>query len=400
MTANGKKLMVLGATWEQAPLIRTAKEMGCTVLATDPNPEADGLKLADDGARLDPRDLPRALDLARAFAPDGITADECDYSHYAAVYLSAQLGLPHDGLEAAQFTTNKLWMRERCRAAHILQPRFFACPTLKEAQEAAKVIGWPVIVKPVDNRGAFGVNVARDEAALERAFLDALMNAHSRLVLVEAFVEGTHITVDGCVDQAGRHHNLAIATKKVTPGDKPIIVEVAYPAELDGELTAHVLETNTAVVDALAIRGGLTHSEYIVDSRGRCFLVETANRGGGVLTSAVIVPAVSGVDVSRLLVSNALGLPFAVAPRPDGGLVVLTFFVFKPGRLKAVNGVAAATTLPGVLHLRLLVRPGQELVPPRSGAGRHGFAILKAADRAGLDRVYGAMLDALKVEYA
>lgn len=394
------RLMVIGGTWEQEPLIKAAKEMGCYVLATDGDEKSAGLRHADETKILDPRDLPQALKIARDFDPDGITADECDYSHYAAVYASVQLGLPNAGLSAAQLTTNKLWMRLRCRDHHITQPRFFPCHTIEEATSAADVIGWPVIVKPVDNRGAFGVNVAHDEGALAAAFLDALMNAHSREVIVEAYIEGTHITVDGCVDQQGVHHNLAIASKKVTPGDKPIIVGVVYPAEIPDDARDYVLNTNSKVITALGITGGLTHSEYIVDEKGRCFLVETANRGGGVLTSAKIVPAVSGVDVSRLLINNALGLSYDVEPRMAEGVVMLTFFVFPPGKVKSIRNVDKAKALPGVVDLFMLIDEGQELVPPMSGAGRHGFVILQADNMDGIVALRGCVLDTILIEYS
>ena len=393
------RLMVIGATWEQVPLIRTAKEMGCHVLATAPSEDAAGLVLADEQAVVEPRDLRRVLSIAKAYGPDGITADECDYSHFAAVYVSTCLKLPNDGLNSAQFTTNKLWMRQRCHDAHILQPRFFACHSIQDARSAVELIGWPVIVKPVDNRGAFGINVANTHDELELAYLDALMNAHSREVIVEAYIEGTHITVDGCVDQKGHHHNLAIASKKVMPGDKPIIVQVDYPANITDEHRDHTLSINTQVVDVLDIQAGLTHSEYILDEKGRCFLVETANRGGGVLTSAQIVPAMSGVDLSRLLISNALEYSLPVEPVPYSGRVILKFFVFESGRVRAIHGLEDALEFEGVEHIRLQFSPGDELTSPKSGAERHGFVILKAEDDECIDALYFKVLGAIEVIY-
>jgi biotin carboxylase len=374
--SSQKRLMVIGAKWEQIPLIEAAKARGCFVVATDPDPAAQALAMADEAEVLDPRDLSGALAIARRHAIDGVTADQCDYSRYAAVFVAAMLGLGRANFSAAQLTTNKRWMRERCREHQIFQPRFIPCRTVVEAHAAADLIGFPVIVKPVDNRGSFGVHRVDRSEDLQPAFFDAVLNAHSREVLVEAYVEGVHVTVDGCVDQSGRHHNLAIATKKVTAGDKPIITEVYYPARLSPEIAQHVLDTNSRVIDVLGITDGLTHSEYIVDAKGRCFLVETANRGGGVLTSGKIVPAISGVDVSALLVANALGESFEVAPAVCGRHVMLAFFVFAPGKVLRVEGFDNAKNLEGVLHVFPMVKAGQLLTPPQSGAGRHGFAIV------------------------
>lgn len=396
---NRKTLMIIGAGWEQIPLLETAKRNGYTVLATDPNPHAAGFSYADATELLDPRDLRRALLLAKSYGIHGVTADQCDYSHFAAVYLGKCLGLPHDGLEAAQVTTNKRWMREHSREGHILQPRFFACRTFDEVKAASEIIDYPLIVKPVDNRGSFGVHRVDQPEELEAAYLDALLNAHSREVLVEAYIEGTHITVDGCVDQEGRHHNLAIATKRVLPGEKPIITEVFYPAEVTPETRDYILKTNQDVISALGIRAGATHSEYIVDDRGRCFLVETANRGGGVLTSGKIIPHLTGVDVSSLLVANAMQTSYEVKPESRETAVMLTFFVFPSGQVKRIAGVERVAGMDGVLHFSLLIAPGQELTTPESGAGRHGFAILAGRNREEIEALRANVQAAIEIEY-
>ena len=36
----------------------------------------------------------------------------------------------------------------------------------------------------------------------------------------------------------------------------------------------------------------------------RCFLVEMANRGGGVLTSSIIIKNYVGIDLSELIIKN------------------------------------------------------------------------------------------------
>jgi biotin carboxylase len=392
--------MIVGATWEQVPLVKRAKELGCEVIATAPTRGADGLAYADHAELVDPRDLKGVLDLVDKHKADAITADECDYSNYAAGFVRNLKGWPNFGMAALQCTTNKRWMRERCRDHHVVQPRFVACRTIEEVLDAAELIDFPVIVKPVDNRGSFGVRRVDRSADLEPAFLHALMNAHSREVLVEAFIEGTHLTVDGCVNAGGKHVNLGIASKKILAGEKPIITEVIYPAEISSDLTEHVLETNTRVIEALGIQRGITHSEYILDSRGRCFLLETANRGGGVLTSNVIIPAITGVDISEILVREALGEPYDVVPWNQSKAALLGFLVFPPGKVAKIEGVAEAANRPGVLHLRMLIKEGDTLVPPESAAGRHGFGIFCGTTREEVRALCQATNDAIKISYA
>ena len=397
--AERKTMMIIGATWEQIPLIETAKRLGYFVLATDPNPNADGLALADATEILDPRNLNRALEIAKAYQIDGATADECDYSHYAATFVSACLGLANDGMAAAQVTTNKRWMRERCREHHILQPRFVPCRTIEDVKAAIELIGYPAIVKPTDNRGSFGVRRVDADEQLEFAYLDAVMNAHSREILVEAYIEGIHITVDGCADGEGQHYNLGIASKKVTPGEKPIITEVLYPAAIADDMTEHVLQTNTKTIEALGILGGATHSEYVVDAKGRCFLLETANRGGGVLTSGKIIPEISGVDVSEFLIASAMGQSYPIQVQFNRKAALLTFFVFESGTVKAISGIEEAAAMEGVTHIQLTIKPGDTLFPPQSGAGRHGFAIFTGENEREVNRLYEKVVQTIQIEY-
>jgi biotin carboxylase len=396
---NNQTLMIVGGNWEQCYLIKTAVEDGYTVLLTDPDSNCPGARYASIFEVVNPRDLTQLIVIAEKYKPIGIVADECDYSYYAARFLSVYMNLNAHSIDSVQHTTNKHWMRDKVKEAEVLQPRYFACKTLNEVKSAIKFIDWPVVIKPVDNRGAFGVSIVNSEAELEKAFLDAVINAHSREVIVEAYIEGTHITVDGCAVDAGKHYNLAIASKKVTEGDKPIITEVVYPADIDVELKDHINDVNNRVVAALGITQGLTHSEYIVDKKGRCFLVESANRGGGVLTSAVIVPEISGINTNKLLIAQATGNNFNIEPYPSNAYIILHFFVFKEGKLSSISGVEKARSLIGVIRLDILVSEGDYLSAPESGAGRHGFAIVKAKSKQDVDSIIEQLYDMLEVTY-
>lgn len=398
-TQGTKKILIVGGGWEQYTLVQAAKDRGLYVVLTDADAQCASKALADVFFVVEPRDLSALLSIAKDNRIDGVIADECDYSHYAAAYIAHALGLPGDGVLPAQLTTNKAWMRNAVRNTDVMQPRFFPCISLADAQKAVELIGLPVIVKPVDNRGAFGVNIVNTLAELDGAFLEALLNAHSRQVIVEALIKGTHITVDGICDEKGRHHNLAIASKKIQDGERPVITEVVYPAQISQEWIEHVYTVNQRVVEALQITSGFTHSEYIIDDRGRCFLVETANRGGGVLTSAKIVPYLVGANLYDFLLGQALAEPISLNVNARAKAVVLTFFTFGDGLVKVVTGCTNAERLDGVLHFQLLITEGQVIKQPENGAQRHGFAILAADTVTEVEALRHEMLSLIGVEY-
>lgn len=380
------KILIIGAGWEQAPMLKKAKEMGLYVIATNPCPKASGFRYADEKFVLDPRDLDKLAKLVQEKKVAAVVSDNCDYSLFASAYLGALFGLPATSLQSAQFTTNKYNMRAQLSRFNIPQPKFVLCKTEQEVKKAAQKIGLPVVIKPVDNRGSFGVKAVFDQKDLEPYFLHALNNTHCRSVLVEKYIEGINLTVDGfCF--ADSHICLGLASKKilVTKENKPVTQEVIYPAEIKPEFVKKVLNNNQKVVKALGLKFGSTHAEYILTKEGVPYLLEIANRGGGVMTSASIIPAISGVNMQELLLRQALGQK---VKKPKGFDIsknksaILHFFIFnKRGRIKKITGTQDVRKRKDVLLLFLMVKEGDIIGEILSGAHRHGFCILVGENR-------------------
>ena len=80
-------LMIIGSGWEQIPIIRKAYNDGYNLVLTDQNPNAEGFKFSKINELLDPRNLIKGLEIAKKYNVDGIVADQCDYSSYAAKIL-------------------------------------------------------------------------------------------------------------------------------------------------------------------------------------------------------------------------------------------------------------------------------------------------------------------------
>ncbi len=396
-------VLVINLGWEQAPLVQEVKAHGHRVFGIHYNDEVDPALDIDDVAVVPLRALDRILALAERVRPSAVVSDQCDYSYFAAALIAERLGLPGPRLAEAQLATNKLLQRQAAQAAGIQQPEFRACTKLDEALRAASEIGYPVVVKPVDNRGSFGVNRADDAGELAEAFYDALVNAHSRQVLVEDFIQGRHITIDGyCFPKAG-HRSLALATKGMIGGRRQVAVDIIYPGELPDALHRRACATNDEVVNKLAVRFGMTHAEYMINDLGQIHLIEIANRGGGVYTSAKIVPAASGLDVTKQLVMDSLGLDrdlYLEKGCHDSRAAYLKFFVFAPGRIRRLEGVEAAAALPGIEALKIQLAAGDEINETSTDADRHGFVIATGETRDDAREAARSALDTVKVAYA
>ena len=67
MSYSGKQFIVIGAGELQIPLIKAAKNLGLTVIATDQNPEALGFEFSDDFIVADTMNAQESLEKIQEF---------------------------------------------------------------------------------------------------------------------------------------------------------------------------------------------------------------------------------------------------------------------------------------------------------------------------------------------
>jgi len=152
----------------------------------------------------------------------------------------------------------------------------------------------------------------------------------------------------------------------------------------------------------LSIEYGATHVEYILDKDQKPYLLEVAARGGGVHTASKIIPAITGINISELLIRWALGekIDYNIKAKGRWGAAYLGFIVFNPGKIRKIKGLDSLKDIPGLLHFQLLVKEGDILGEVKSGAHRHGFYIIAAETLDAAVKKGGEMISALDIEYS
>lgn len=395
--------MIIGSGWEQAPLVKAAKDLGYFILATHSTDDAEGFQYADATEILDPRDINKAMHLFKKYDMEAVTSDNDDYALYTVGVISNKFGLPGPNLDAVSYSNNKRRSRIACEKAAVKQPPFYICENLEDLHEGvAAVGGYPVIVKPVDNRGNFGINRVENESQLEDAFYDAISNSHSKEFLVEKFIEGTLVTVDGFSFDKDNHFSLAVASKQMLGGHRRVAIDIVYPGEFDEETIRKLLSNNDKVAKALSYDFGFTHSEYILDDEGEVWLVESTNRGGGVYTSSLIVPGVTELDLKKHLIESAFGnfnVPDIDALNPMKNAALLSFFKFDNGKIKKVHGLDEAGSLPGVLKCNLAIKEGDIIEDITTDANRHGYMVILGENKDTVRAKERLIKDLVKLEY-
>jgi len=372
--ASNKTLHVLGGGAWQVPTILLAKRLGYRVFVTDMYENPPGYAFADDHAVVNVRDREGTLAAARSRAIDGIICDTTDVGVPTAAYVAETLGLPGIGLDVAMRFTDKYLMREATSARGILGPRYVFVTDPSDLARAES-IGFPSIVKPADSQSSRGVRRVDSRADLPAALENALANSAAGRALVEEFIDGTEVTVEGmCRD--GVVHVLGISDKGHYADNPQVASHLAYPPGMSDDVIERIRAANAQVVGALGLRTGVTHAEFIVTAEGRIYLVEIAARGGGSRVYTHIAPYLSGVPIPELYIRYCMGDDVAwPIPVPGRRAALLEFFEIPVGVVRSIEGVEAAAKLPGVADLALELTVGQRFGGADNDRARPGYVV-------------------------
>jgi biotin carboxylase len=357
----------------------------------DPSGAATAIAARAEGGRLPP---------VLAVIPVGGEA-----AAVVATLAAKRLNLSGNSPAAVEASANKLRMRELCAAARgrgqeIRVPRFRVFPydddPNRVADEVAKAVGWPCVVKPLLLSGSRGVIRADNPVGLSIALArvrkilsaPALLNmgedgAASRQVLIEAFVRGPEVAIEGVLT-AGDLRPLAFFDKP-DPLDGPFFEETLYvtpsrhPVAAQMEVEASV----RAAARALGLVTGPVHAEVRLGPDGPV-VIEIAARSIGGLCSRTLRFG-TGLSLEDLLVRHALGDDVHGLAREDAAAGVMMIPIPGHGILTNVKGMAAARAVPGIEDLVISVHPGETLVPLPEGASYLGFIFARGASPADVE---------------
>ncbi len=168
-------------------------------------------------------------------------------------------------------------------------------------QQAAADLGYPLVVKPVNEGSSVGVSVVRAPDQLEAAV--ALASSHDRRVMLETFIQGSELTV-------GLLNGQPLPAVEIIPSQgfydynaKYLANDTRYlcPSSLTDEQEREIKDTACRAF-ALAGAGGWGRVDFLRDSEGVNRLLEANTTPG--MTSHSLVPkaaAAAGIEFDQLV---------------------------------------------------------------------------------------------------
>lgn len=201
-----------------------------------------------------------------------------------AARLREALGVPGQRVEQAITFRNKDVMKQKVAAAGLRTARHASARSVAQVREAAREIGFPVIVKPIAGAGSMDTVRANSAEELERAL--ARVQSYDE-VNVEEFIEGEEYTYDTiCIDGRIVYENvcyyrpnplIARSTEWISP-QTMALRDLSPPEIRAGIALGH------AVLQALDFGTGMTHMEWFYTAKGEAVFGEIAARPPGAHT--------------------------------------------------------------------------------------------------------------------
>lgn len=382
MISNKKTLLIIGAGREQIPGIQLAKGMGLYVVATDGNPHAPGFAFADDYGLVSTYDVKGTVIFAARFNKKrkivGVLTLAADVPLTVAA-VAKELNLPGNSLKTASLASNKLEMKIRFKQNGIPIPWFKEIRNLSELKNIIKRRGYPMVIKPLDNRGARGVLLLKEGIDLKWAYENSLANSFSGRVMAEEFLEGLQVSTESIIYD-GKIFTPGLSNRNYEYLERfaPYIIENGgdLPVKLNATQKEEVNIILKQAAKSLDIKRGVLKGDVVWTKEGPKIIEVAARLSGGWLSTHE-VPLSTGVNIVKAAIEISLG------QKPDFNELIskyqkgvaLRYLFPLLGVVKKVSGLGQVRRKNWVKEMQIFVKPGDLVEEITNHTKRAGFVI-------------------------
>ncbi len=384
-----KTILFIGGGIETVPGIVLAKRMGLRVWVSDRNPGAPGFRHADAGLVADTYNAEQTIEEVRSHTRrhgpiHGVLCLATDVPLTVARVAEA-LSLPGLPIKTAQLAMDKLAMKDRFAEKGIAIPWYRAVTSAAHLHKILDREGLPMVIKPVDSRGARGVLRLTEAVDPDWAFAYARRFSPTGRVMLERYLPGPQVSTE----------SLVLNGKVVTPGFSDRNYEfldkyAPFFIENGGDLPSFLARTDQEKVKALVARAahalgvvnGVVKGDVVVNG-GQPYIIELATRLSGGYFCSHSIPLNTGVPLVFYAIRQALGEPVSPSDSvPRHQRFVRQRYLFpEPGRVVSVKGVEAVRRNAYIGLCEVRVKPGDIVASVENHPGRAGVLIATGSSR-------------------
>lgn len=300
----GKKLMVLGGSYSQVPLIKTAKAMGCETIVAGLPGNYPGFEEADVKCFVDITKPADVYESAVKYQVDGIVTCCMDTGIESLGYACERMGLKGLNESSAKKAKNKLIMKEAFLSYGVKSAAFQKISNIEELKDVINIFGLPLIIKAVDLQGSLGVCVVRTREEAEISFHKVMRETRETFCIVEEFIEGYEFGVQAYVQNERLLYFLPHGD--MTYGsDAAVPIGHSVPFEADKDIIEQARTQVMLAISAIGLDNCAVNVDLIVRD-GIVYVIELTGRIGATCLSE-LVSIYYGINIYEMIVTTAVG---------------------------------------------------------------------------------------------
>lgn len=272
------KILILGAGNAQIDAIEYCKKNGHKVYGCSYTDTDKGIKLLDEFEKINIIDIEKVADYVKQKEIDVVYSVGSDLAMPTVNKVSELLEMPHFVSAAtAQICNMKNLMREELGQDFKGNVKF---KVIENADEAKELDFYPMIMKPVDSQGQRGVCKVENYKEICQKFDKSKSYSKSKKVILEQFLDGKEISVNGYVVDG--ELKFALVSDRVSFSEFPggIIKKHLIPTCFSAEVVKRVEELAQRVVRKLEILNGPVYFQIKVVN-DEPYLIEVTPRLDG-----------------------------------------------------------------------------------------------------------------------
>jgi biotin carboxylase len=298
---------------------------------------------------------------------------------YTVAYVAEKLGLPGIGTASAMLASEKILMKN-CFLEHAVpMPAYREAHDANDLQAFAEEHGLPVVVKPVDSRGARGVQLIQTLEDLRPSFDTARQYSPTGRVMIESYLSGPQLSTEGfMIDGEACIPSIFDRNYERLQMYAPFIVEDGgeMPSIYSEQFRNEVNQVMKQAALALGITTGVIKGDLVIHD-GKVKVIELAARMSGGFFGTLAAPVSNGVDLIAANIRIALGEKVSGADlQPDRSSAAAIRFAFPPtGTIQSIGGIEQVQADPACRYAHVFAHPGDVIAPITNHPGRPAVVV-------------------------
>lgn len=254
-----KKVLILGGSHRDIPLIKACKELAYFVITLGDRDYYLGHKYADQYYKINFNDLIKIKEIVKNEEIDYLIPGSGEESYLNTVKLSEELNMGHfDSLKTANLVHNKWRFKEFCLKNNISVPKGVYVTSSSDITNLNDM-NFPIVIKPTNLSGGRGVEVVHTLKDLQSSL--KVTEKVSNEIFLEEYIEGELIAYSIILKEQDIIYDFIASDKTYL---NPYLITSAFPKKLDKKVVKHIHTEVTKLAKLLSLSNGMFHLQILI----------------------------------------------------------------------------------------------------------------------------------------